>query len=872
MKTLKFLDTLGTFQLKRVNDYRGLYFPLMNKSPLKSSITPRLSGDLKTDHHHFILSPSHETTLHELNDARYVWISTDNQHYNLSGTAPLQRLQEEEVDLEAGLLYHTLTRKSTFFEAKITSFMPFSSDAVEYHTVTLKNTDTHARTFRVRLAIPLYGRSADNLRDHRHVTALLHRAKIQNHAVVLTPTLSFDERGHLVNQTSYGVKAWSNMLKPEGFELSLDRFSGNNDLSYPEMLTSSLRMQEGDTFEGGEVIAVQGFLPIALQPHESVAFSFVIATEANEAALTDLLSRYETLNPEELLEETKQQWQKETNNLTVSMVNHDFSSWYRFVALQPILRRHFGCSFLPHHDYGKGGRGWRDLWQDLLSLFLMDGSSIKQELFNNFGGVRLDGSNATIIGDKPGEFKADRNNIVRVWSDHAAWPLLTTMLYVHASNDLAFLLEKQHYFSDQFCYYTKQIKTPEKDLLHKTASGEPYKGSLLEHLLIQNLVAIHNLGKNGNVRLEDADWNDAMDMAHEDGETVAFTFFYAKNLKTLIDVLEALHKKGIKDVELFDSLSHLLTWPNNPKASQSLLETYFKAASLSVSQTQSVKVDFLIEKLDTIASSVITHLLENEWVKQAENGYFNSYYDAQGVAFDKQGNSMSLIGQTFALLSKTLPEEKAIALSKAAKDRLYVKDIQGYVLNTIEDKMHLNRGRQYGFAYGHKENGAMFSHMAMMYAYGLYEYNLVNEGREVWHNLYCQTLMTQQAQMYPGIPEYLTPEGRGMYPYLTGSASWFLLMNVQQVFGLHMQFGSLYLVPKLTREDFIDHNASIHTWISGEVRTLTYHNPHHLTYGEYCIEKVVQNGKVIALNPTDLTPIMLESGDVEVTLHAKGTR
>ncbi len=30
-------------------------------------------------------------------------------------------------------------------------------------------------------------------------------------------------------------------------------------------------------------------------------------------------------------------------------------------------------------------------------------------------------------------------------------------------------------------------------------------------------------------------------------------------------------------------------------------------------------------------------------------------------------------------------------------------------------------GRCFGFAFGHKENGAMFSHMAVMYAYALYK-------------------------------------------------------------------------------------------------------------------------------------------------------
>lgn len=113
-----------------------------------------------------------------------------------------------------------------------------------------------------------------------------------------------------------------------------------------------------------------------------------------------------------------------------------------------MLRRIYGCSFLPHHDYGKGGRGWRDLWQDCLALLIMEPKQVRQMLIDNFGGVRFDGTNATIIGSKQGEFIADRNNIVRVWMDHGAWPYLTTSLYMQQTGDIEFLNEENTYFKD----------------------------------------------------------------------------------------------------------------------------------------------------------------------------------------------------------------------------------------------------------------------------------------------------------------------------------------------------------------------------------------------------------------------------------------
>ncbi|RAZ93924.1 hypothetical protein DK853_37800, partial [Klebsiella oxytoca] len=82
---------------------------------------------------------------------------------------------------------------------------------------------------------------------------------------------------------------------------------------------------------------------------------------------------------------------------------------------------------------------WRDLWQDCLSLLLMDPQNVGDMIRKNFGGVRVDGTNATIIGAGDGNFIADRNGIARVWMDHALWPLMTTKLYIDQTGDLDIL-------------------------------------------------------------------------------------------------------------------------------------------------------------------------------------------------------------------------------------------------------------------------------------------------------------------------------------------------------------------------------------------------------------------------------------------------
>ena len=59
--------------------------------------------------------------------------------------------------------------------------------------------------------------------------------------------------------------------------------------------------------------------------------------------------------------------------------------------------------------------------------------------------------------------------------------------------------------------------------IQKTEDNDVYYGSVLEHLLLQNLCAFYEVGDHNIIRLRGADWNDALDMAEEKGESVAFT-------------------------------------------------------------------------------------------------------------------------------------------------------------------------------------------------------------------------------------------------------------------------------------------------------------------------------------------------------------
>lgn len=138
----------------------------------------------------------------------------------------------------------------------------------------------------------------------------------------------------------------------------------------------------------------------------------------------------------------------------------------------------------------------------------------------------------------------------------------------------------------------------------------------------------------------------------------------------------------------------------------------------------------------------------------------------------------------------------------------------------------------------------MFSHMAVMYANALYQRGLVAEGWRVLEGIYQQSQDFPVSRMYPGIPEYFSPRGRGMYPYLTGSASWYLLTMLTEVYGVRGELGELVLAPKLLASQFgADGNASVQTLFAGKTLRVTYQNAQGLDYGKYKIGQVSVNGQ-----------------------------
>ena len=866
--TWQFSDDNGTFQLDAPHASSYLYFPLMNESGLVAVVTPTLHGDIKTNQNTFLTLPMSVEDLHTSRSSRNFWVNVQGAGaWSITGNSAKQIAEgSDDVKVLAGFLWHTIERTNSTpgLRATVTNVVPANHDQVELMRVTLTNVGDQPVTLTPTAAIPIYGRSADNVRDHRHVTSLLQRTRTQRYGVLVNPTLSFDERGHQPNSITYAVLGADEDGAPpiEFFPTTEDFIGEGGTLDWPEAVVKNKCGVGVDVaIDGYESIGGLRFAPIDLAPGQSKSFVLVLAILDGPITSDELIEHYGTAAKfDQALAETQAYWSQKLTTLQFHTADDRFDQWLKWVTLQPILRRIAGNSWLPYHDYGRGGRGWRDLWQDILALLMTETGDVSELLFGNFAGVRFDGSNATIIGNVPGEFKADRNNIPRVWMDHGAWPLLTTKLYIDQTGDLAFLLREQAYFKDRLIYRTQQRDDEwqaEQGTQQKTMNGAVYRGTVLEHLLLQHLTPFFNVGEHNIIRLEGADWNDGLDMARTRGESVAFTALYASNFKQLSELVLSLEKQGVTEVEiaaemlrLLDTLQEQVDY-NSSEAKHARLDAYFESVHHTVSGHKvRVSLVALAKDLRRKADWLMEHLRAEEWITNADGlSWFNGYYDNDGQRVEgdhPNGVRMTLTGQVFTLMGGIATDEQAREIVRAADRYLYEAKMGGYRLNTDFGAVLLNLGRCFGFAFGHKENGAMFSHMAVMYANALYQRGFAVEGFKVLNELYQHCQNFEVSRVYPGLPEYISARGRGMYPYLTGSASWYLLTLTTEVFGVKGILGDLTLAPRLLAGQFdAQHQCGLKTLFAGRSIEVTYHNPARLDYGAYRVESITINGATV---------------------------
>ena len=226
------------------------------------------------------------------------------------------------------------------------------------------------------------------------------------------------------------------------------------------------------------------------------------------------------------------------------------------------------------------------------------------------------------------------------------------------------------------------------------------------------------------------------------------------------------------------------------------------------------------------------------------------------------GVRMMLTGQVFAIMGGVATDEQIRRITASADHYLYRPEIGGYRLNTDFHELKFDLGRMFGFAYGEKENGAVFSHMAVMYANALYRRGFAHEGWKALKALADTALDFDTSRIYPGIPEYFRADGRGMYHYLTGAASWYMMTMITQAFGVRGQAGDLLLAPALLAGQFdSDGAAELSLTFAGKPLCVRYENPARLDAGQYRVAAASLDGAALPVDGR--ASVLIPRGTIE---------
>ncbi|AKL97787.1 GH36-type glycosyl hydrolase domain-containing protein [Endomicrobium proavitum] len=801
--------------------------------------------------------------------ARFLWIRPKGDKPWLVNNYDVTNTETSEPKYEMGLGYVRFSGKlkKRALSASATIFVP-NDEMAEIWLVEIKNESSKEQTVDFIPAVPIFGGNRAYVEYHRDVVRLYNKSQVTDHIEIL-PGLEWVEGSTDSSDICYLMGAATpNGKKGDRFYSDRETFLGaNNSWLKPQAIVENIPPKA--QCYGKEAVGAIEFKNIVIAARKSVKFAVVnaITFEGSKGA-RQLLKKYDYAGSVKAFEKLNNFWKERTSRVVITTQNKDFNNlWNNWWCYQLSMRYWFGNTGHPQTDYGSDFSGWRDFWQDMMAATVIDPKDLEERTMKTLEGIRLDGTNATRFFARTKEFGSDEVN--GLWCDHPYWTAQTVMLLINFLGDYGFLLKSGiAYFKD--CYRSRgEVKddTWKKGVIdnQKTASKTVYKGTVLEHLLVQLLTMFYDVGNNNLLKQKRADWNDAVDQVK--GENVTFTFGLALDCNELADLIEKVaQKKNISEVEVFEELA-LLIEKNAAhadiaaKVRQKTLEKYLAKVNGNISGKKvKIKVAALVADLRKKAALSIANAN-----KKAFNGsYYSGYIFANGKPVDgifKNGAlskknpttddfEMMLMPQTWSLVSKGADKIKASdKVINSVFKHLLDKKIGALKLNYPPYlKFDKTIGRITGFAAGTKENNALFCHANLFFTWALLRRDRADDAYRIFSGINPLNQYQEVFRSGPWIPEYYVSSdnpniaGRGEYPILTGSAAWTRYLFQNFFFGVRGELDGLRIDPRLpAHKDF--NGAKLSIDFRGARYNITFFNDGLKKNTK--ASKIVVNGKEI---------------------------
>ncbi|MDR3112466.1 MAG: hypothetical protein LBU55_04820 [Elusimicrobiota bacterium] len=801
--------------------------------------------------------------------ARFLWIRTKGEKPWLANNYDLTDKTSSDVSFEMGLGYVRFNASSKKHKISIsaTVFVP-NDEMAEVITVEIKNNSDKDVELDFIPVIPIFGGNRAYVEYHRDVVRLYNKSKITDHIEIL-PGLEWIEGSTGSSNICYFMGAQTESgKKGDRFYSDRETFLGANNMW---LKPQSILKDEAPKAQcyGKEAVGAIEFKNIKISAGQSEKFVIVSGISFEKNGADEIFAKYNYCEALKAFEELNNFWKERTSRITINTGNNDFNNlWNNWWCYQLSMRYWFGNTGHPQTDYGSDFSGWRDFWQDMMAATVIDPKGLQERTLKTLEGIRIDGTNATRFFARTKEFGSDKIN--GLWCDHPYWTFQTVQILINFLGDYDFLFRDGiAYFRDA---YRDRGETQDLNWTtgtignQKNQNDEIYKGTVIEHLLVQILTMFYDVGNNGLLKQKRADWNDAVDQVK--GENVTFTFGLALNCKEMADLLEKVcAKKDICEIEVFEELNELLNSDDNNddfKVRQDILKNYLDKINDKISGKKiKINISDILKNLRKKSELAIENANKKAW-----NGYYYSGYifdDGKSVdtifnqgSFSKENPTsddfeMFLMPQTWSLVSGGADKENfSNTVIKSVLKYLFDKGVGALKLNyppylSFDKKI----GRITGFAAGTKENNAIFCHANLFFVWALLKREQADEAYKIFSGVNPLSHEQEIFRAGPWIPEYYVSSdnpniaGRGEYPILTGSAAWtrYLLQNF--FFGVRGELDGLRIDPKLpAHKDFKE--TSLHIAFRNALYRIKFFNFNLVKNSK--ITKIIVDGSEIEGN------------------------
>lgn len=440
------------------------------------------------------------------------------------------------------------------------------------------------------------------------------------------------------------------------------------------------------------------------------------------------------------LEATKVFWERLASPLIISTPDSALDRYVNRWSLYQVA----ACRlFARTSQYQNGGAyGFRDQLQDACALLCSSPELTREQLLRSAGRQFLE-------GDVQHWWHPPQGGGIRTRiSDDLLWLPYVLERYVHATGDWGLCRE-------QAPFLRSAPLGPEEQERYETPQVTRETGTLYRHACLAIDCSLsRGRGSHGLGLMGTGDWNDGMNRVGErgKGESVWLTWFTALVLDRFSPICEKLGE------------------PERGERYRALAQEYRQAAEGA---------------------------FDGKW-------YLRGYFDSG----EPLGSSSSpecridSIAQSFAVFAGGDPGHTQTALDSAL-EMLYDRERKLFkLLSPAFDGKGPDPGYIRGYLPGVRENGGQYTHAAVWLAMALLRAGRAGEGWELLSSLLPERHPTGRYRAEPNVlaaDVYASAgnRGRGGWSWYTGAAGWYYRAAVEDLLGLRVVDGRLYLRPNL---------------------------------------------------------------------------